>query len=201
MKWIEDVTYLDFYGDYRFALKIYNVADEFQFRTRDEESAQHWVATLKSAVDATLSGRKMQDSGGVRTGGKSVGRDTNNTSRTAWGDFVPAGVEQGDKALNGTLPASGSRAMSPNTNTEATNFPGSQSEDNSHNSASSRVKPLQEMTIKELRALAHSVGIGTFISTFSCLIILPFVSNSPSKCIALCGAYIKQTPGGWSALI
>lgn len=48
IKWLEDVQLLDFYSDYRFSLKVYNVAEEFLFKCRDEESAQNWVLTLQS---------------------------------------------------------------------------------------------------------------------------------------------------------
>jgi len=67
MKWLEEVSYIDVYGDFRFSLKIYNVSDEFQFRTTDAQSAQSWLATLRSARDASLAKHKgsAPTSGGV----------------------------------------------------------------------------------------------------------------------------------------
>lgn len=55
MKWLEDVTYVDMYGDFRFTLKVFNVNEEFQFRCRDAESAQNWVLTLRNARDMARS--------------------------------------------------------------------------------------------------------------------------------------------------
>ena len=51
MKWLEDVTYVDIYGDFRFTIKVSNAPEEFQFRCADSESAQNWVMTLRSARD------------------------------------------------------------------------------------------------------------------------------------------------------
>ena len=63
MKWLEDVNYVDIYGDHRFTLKVYNIAEEFYFRTRDEQSAQSWVLTLRSARDASLESMRMGNAG------------------------------------------------------------------------------------------------------------------------------------------
>mmetsp|Transcript_425 Transcript_425/g.607 ORF Transcript_425/g.607 Transcript_425/m.607 type:complete len:695 (-) Transcript_425:1931-4015(-) len=51
MKWLEEVKFLDFYGDNRFSIKVYNVAEEFFFRCADSESAHEWVLTLRSVKD------------------------------------------------------------------------------------------------------------------------------------------------------
>jgi hypothetical protein len=40
MKWLLNVRYLDDYGDFRFCIKVYNVPDEFVFRTPDEDSCK-----------------------------------------------------------------------------------------------------------------------------------------------------------------
>ena len=53
MKWLLNVRYCDDFGDFRFCLKIYNVKEEFVFRTFDEESCMEWVATLSSAMEAS----------------------------------------------------------------------------------------------------------------------------------------------------
>ena len=52
MKWLLDVKLLEFFGDFRFAISVYNVPEDFIFRTRDEESCREWVATLNSAKEA-----------------------------------------------------------------------------------------------------------------------------------------------------
>lgn len=82
MKWLEDVTYLDFYGDFRFALKVYNVPDEFQFRTRDEESAQNWVLTLRNARDTSL-GKKNAGNGNISTANSIDDWDATKTTRSS----------------------------------------------------------------------------------------------------------------------
>ena len=51
IKWLEEVQYLDFYGDHRFSLKVYNVSEEFIFRCADEGAAQNWVVTLRSVKE------------------------------------------------------------------------------------------------------------------------------------------------------
>jgi len=53
MKWVEDISYLDFYGDHRFAIKVYNFHDEFHFRCGDESSAMNWVSTLRHAREVS----------------------------------------------------------------------------------------------------------------------------------------------------
>lgn len=53
MKWIEEVSYIDFHVDFRFSIKVFNVKEDFVFRTGTEESCKQWVATLKSARDGS----------------------------------------------------------------------------------------------------------------------------------------------------
>lgn len=78
MKWIEDVQYVDMYGDHRFSIKIFNVLEEFQFRVRDADSAHNWVVTLLSAVEASNKGIMMTNV----TAPPLVGTtDTSSTSR------------------------------------------------------------------------------------------------------------------------
>jgi len=48
LKCVEDITYLGFYGDHRFAIKTH-YHDEVQFRCREESSAMNWVAILHHA--------------------------------------------------------------------------------------------------------------------------------------------------------
>jgi len=69
MKWLEDVNYVDLYGDYQFTLKVYNIAEEFFFRTLDEQSAQSWVLTLRSARDSSLEGNVRMVGVGPHSGG------------------------------------------------------------------------------------------------------------------------------------
>ena len=53
VKWLEKVQYLDD----RFAIKVYNLTDEFLFRTNDADAAQNWVLTLRSAQQLAQKGK------------------------------------------------------------------------------------------------------------------------------------------------
>eukprot|EP00804_Cyclotella_cryptica_P002703 CCRYP_009613-RA/>CCRYP_009613-RA protein AED:0.40 eAED:0.40 QI:0/-1/0/1/-1/1/1/0/132 len=78
MKWLEDDSYVDIYGDHRFTLKVYNIAEEFFFGVRDEQSAQSWVLTLRSARDASLESGRMGNAAG---GGAGSNNSNSNSSR------------------------------------------------------------------------------------------------------------------------
>lgn len=58
MKWLMSVEYLDYSTDNRFALKVYNVPEEFLFRCVDEESAQNWVLSLRSVREIAMKSSK-----------------------------------------------------------------------------------------------------------------------------------------------
>ena len=64
VKWLEDVKFLDFYGDHRFSIKVYNVADEFLFKCVNEDAAQNWVLTLlsiKEIVNNKVNNKMVDD--------------------------------------------------------------------------------------------------------------------------------------------
>jgi hypothetical protein len=145
MKWLEDVNYVDIYGDYRFTLKVYNFAEEFYFRTRDEQSAQSWVITLRSARDASL---------------ENIGRISDDDK---WMKKESPPKEMGLDSLegNGKIPINKpSSSIDPPTAQEAI--------DNSEKNAASPVQTQQQqqtntgrMKIAELRAIAHGAGYNT----------------------------------------
>lgn len=56
---MEDISYLDFYGDFRFSIKVYNFPDEFHFRCQDEDGTRQWIKILRMAREAALFGRQM----------------------------------------------------------------------------------------------------------------------------------------------
>ena len=150
MKWLEDVNYLDFYGDHRFSLKIYNVADEFQFRTSDEVSAKNWVATLVRARDASL-GRATSGAGPTAQEAKSM------NPLDDWGSEGQQQQEQ--QAPPHTRTAS--------SGTAASGGGGGGSDAGSANAAEVPAAPASggapaRMSIKELRAIAHGAGINTY---------------------------------------
>jgi hypothetical protein len=61
MKWLVSIEYLDYATDHRFALKVYNVPEEFLFKCADEESAQNWVLTLRSVREITLKNARVNN--------------------------------------------------------------------------------------------------------------------------------------------
>lgn len=140
MKWLEDVNYVDIYGDHRFTLKVYNIAEEFYFRTRDEQSAQSWVLTLRSARDASLeSGRMGPHGGGGGSGSK------------------PNSVDVGGMGLN-NLDDWDNQSVGPKQQQQQP-----QAEENRPSSAPSttQTQSTPRMTISELRSIAHGAGYDT----------------------------------------
>eukprot|EP00563_Minutocellus_polymorphus_P012353 CAMPEP_0181064312 /NCGR_PEP_ID=MMETSP1070-20121207/24136_1 /TAXON_ID=265543 /ORGANISM="Minutocellus polymorphus, Strain NH13" /LENGTH=893 /DNA_ID=CAMNT_0023144623 /DNA_START=282 /DNA_END=2963 /DNA_ORIENTATION=- len=153
MKWLEDVNYLDFYGDHRFSLKIYNVADEFQFRTSDEASAKNWVATLVRARDASL--------GRARNAGPTAQEAKSMNPLDDWGNEG----QQQQQQQQAPPPAAARTASS---ETAASGGGGGGSDAGSANAAEAPAAPAASggaptrMSIKELRAIAHGAGINTY---------------------------------------
>ena len=147
MKWLEDVNFVDSYGDYRFTLKVYNFAEEFYFRTRDEQSAQSWVITLRSARDASL---------------ESIGRMPGNDD-DKWMRKESPPKEMGLDSLDSTVK---SQSEKPAVSVEqATAQAGN---DSSEKNRTSPVQTQQQpptssgrMKISELRAIAHGAGFDT----------------------------------------
>ena len=156
MKWLEDVNYLDFYGDYRFSLKIYNVADEFQFRTSDEVSAKNWVATLVRARDASLGKAR---SANANTAGPTAQEAKSMNPLDDWGN-------EGQQQQQAPQPAAAARTASSET---AASGGGASSDGGSANAAAAAPEAAPSsggaptrMSIKELRAICHGAGINTY---------------------------------------
>ena len=155
MKWLEDVNYLDFYGDYRFSLKIYNVADEFQFRTSDEVSAKNWVATLVRVRDASLGKARNAN---ANTAGPTAQEAKSMNPLDDWGN---EGQQQ-----QAPQPAAAARTASSET---AASGGGASSDGGSANAATAAPEAAPSsggaptrMSIKELRAICHGAGINTY---------------------------------------
>lgn len=141
MKWLEDVNYVDIYGDHRFTLKVYNIAEEFYFRTRDEQSAQSWVLTLRSARDASLESVRMGNAG-------------------AAGHSKPSTKEVGGMGLNNLEDWDNNGVgkpvqQQPHTSDETSNRPSS-----APTQTQSQTTP--RLTISELRSVAHGAGYDTW---------------------------------------
>jgi hypothetical protein len=141
IKWLQQVKYLDFYGDYRFAIKVYNVSDEFVFRCADEESAQNWILTLRSVKaeqgsngpSKTIEPQAQQQQEVEATAPLDEGKPASSSSNVASppvSDGAPASI----RSSNSSEPP----ADAP---------------------PSEQAKP--RMTVKEMRAIAHGAGINT----------------------------------------
>lgn len=63
VKWLQDVTYSNYSPDRRFILKVYDMPEEFVFRCEaSEEAAQNWVLTLRSMQEISR-GKKAAKTG------------------------------------------------------------------------------------------------------------------------------------------
>jgi len=159
MKWLEDVNYLDFYGDHRFSLKIYNVADEFQFRTADEVSAKNWVATLVRARDASLGSKSSSTSSSRKatSGGPTANQVKGmNHPLDDWGN---EGSQQQQQAKAEAAPTDAATAEGPvgmATSAESSSAGSAGGGGAGAGGATSR------MSVKELRSIAHGAGINTY---------------------------------------
>ncbi|KAK1744981.1 hypothetical protein QTG54_004272 [Skeletonema marinoi] len=136
--WIQrqDVNYVDLYGDYRFTLKVYNFAEEFYFRTRDEQSAQSWVITLRSARDASL---------------ESIGRMPDGDDKWMRKESPPK--EMGLDSLEATPSNDPPTAQAGNGSPEQNGTPPVQPQPQPQTNG--------RMKISELRAIAHGAGYNT----------------------------------------
>lgn len=155
MKWLEDVNYVDLYNDHRFTLKVFNIAEEFYFRTRDEQSAQNWVLTLRSARDASLD---------------SIDRMKQNVPVSESSVARPSVDEVGLNGLNDSDPGRLGHVQ-PSHKTQEGTIPEAQagSEDSDRPSSSSTPRAQQQhpqptsirLPISELRSIAHGAGYNT----------------------------------------
>ena len=60
IKWLQDVTHLDYATDNRFSLRVYNIQEEYLFRCSTEQAAKNWVQTLRNAQEAVQRMEGMQ---------------------------------------------------------------------------------------------------------------------------------------------
>ncbi|CAB9519267.1 expressed unknown protein [Seminavis robusta] len=57
VKGMQDVNYVDFSTDHRFVIQVYNLSDEFVFRTPNQaDAAKNWVSTLRLTREAIMNG-------------------------------------------------------------------------------------------------------------------------------------------------
>ena len=163
MKWLEDVNYLDFYGDYRFSLKIYNVADEFQFRTSDEVSAKNWVATLVRARDASLG--KARSANANHAG--PTAQEAKSMSMNPLDDWGNEGQQQQQQQQQQAPQPAAAAARTASSETAGSGGASSDGGSASAAAAAPEAAPSSggaptRMSIKELRAICHGAGINTY---------------------------------------
>ena len=83
MKWLTGIEYLNYSTDHRFALKVYNVPEEFLFRCADAEAAQNWVLALRSVREISLQNNgKKATTTTTATGNKPTSEASNETTTT-----------------------------------------------------------------------------------------------------------------------
>jgi len=57
IKGMQDINYVDFSADHRFVIRVFNLNDEFVFRTNTSaDAAKNWVSTLRLTREAILNG-------------------------------------------------------------------------------------------------------------------------------------------------
>lgn len=175
MKWLLDVKLLEFFGDFRFSISVYNVPEDFIFRTRNEESCREWVATLISAKDANSSANSSSQthSASEAVSGNSFPDlldEQNKPSQSEWTEFPDLDMNSGAPA-----PTAPPLEQSPNMDAfrkghdknayhsgSSSNSNGSEKKLNNTSSNASAAQPSkQRLSIKELRAIAHGAGYDT----------------------------------------
>lgn len=169
MKWLLNVRYLDDYGDFRFCLKVYNVQDEFVFRTPDEDSCKEWVATLTSAMEASRNQTLMkqqyqmfQEAGFPDL--LSEENNKNNSNNNMNGANVN-GVNGSNGTENHFFPDINMQTgQSQNQTTTSNNRhqqPKSPPSTSSSTATASAQASVKKKSLKELIAIAHGAGYNT----------------------------------------
>jgi len=159
MKWLEDVNYVDLYGDHRFTLKVYNIAEEFYFRTRDEQSAQSWVLTLRSARDASLEGN-VRMLGSSTSSAQSAAMDKMKPSAKDMGLHNVDDWDQGKNNSHEGAAASSPPLAQAGSDGGADSHPSSSPSQPQQQPVQPAAAPVRK-PISELRAVAHGAGYNT----------------------------------------
>ena len=135
VKWLQEVTFLDYSVDNRFSLRVYNLDEDFVFRCpKDPGAAENWVMTLLSARDAAI--RKKSDRKPKREAHHDEKKSADTPRPIAERARSPPAASTDPPAARPTpRPAPAGEPRPP---------------------ASSK-----KVSIKELRALAHGAGINT----------------------------------------
>jgi hypothetical protein len=148
LKWIVQVSYLQHSPDQRFAIKAHNLTEDFIFRCMgDEEAAQNWVLTLRSALEAALSTEPKLIKRVIRTTTTTTTVPAPASNNTA-GPTAPTGPVPANNSAGPTAPTGPSPTSTAHAATAAQPPPAASSS-------------LPRMSVSEMRAIAHGEGCNT----------------------------------------
>jgi len=149
VKWLQEIKYQEYSTEHTFSLKVYNLADEFVFRTpRDEEAAQNWVLTLRSAKEIAQQNSKKTSTGVDEW-------DTPNRKASSFEDEKKVPEQQREVQQSQQYPQLQQQQPPPYPQQREGVSPTPSAAEAPPNGTSHR------MPIKELRAIAHGAGIST----------------------------------------
>lgn len=135
VKWVQDVLYLDYSADHRFSVRVHNMQEEFIFRcARDDEAAQNWVLTLRSAQENAQ--RKAKHSSNGQTNGAANRTGVDDWDATTQRKGFEDEKKVPDKQQYPSVVSSSSTSASPDGGPRT--------------------------SVKELRAIAHGAGVNTY---------------------------------------
>ena len=142
VKWIEEVTHFDYSADNRFALKVFNLQDEFVFRCpKDSEAAKSWVEILT----ATKEGKRLKK---VKSSKHVKGSSADSEAAT-----TSSNEKKGAKRDHSPKGKNKDRAEDKKNNPSHYPFDEEEKKSADH--------PPPHRSIKELRAIAHGAGVQT----------------------------------------
>lgn len=146
VKWLQDVTFLDYSTDNRFSLRVYNLNEDFIFRCpKDPSAAENWMVTLRSAKDAAIQ-KKNAGGMGRNSAHQDRYRDEKKSAENPQADVPPPSACP--------PPAASQPRPQPQPATPTAPPP---TPSGTMTTTTSKVK----RSIKELRAIAHGAGIQT----------------------------------------
>jgi hypothetical protein len=155
VKWLQDVSFLDYSVDNRFTLRVYNLDEDFVFRCpKDPSAAENWVMTLLSAKEAAVRKKTHTLGNGIRESHRDEKKSAEPIPRanlesqqipSPVSGPVPTPFEPPPAAAAAAVPRS-----SPSPQPQATVVP-----------PEAQPPAKKKVSIKELRALAHGAGINT----------------------------------------
>ena len=156
VKWLEEVTYYDHSVDNKFAIKVFNLQEEFVFRCpHSEEAAQNWVSTLRSAKEQ----RKL----GVSSSMKKKQRSASTTSKSEESvEASPAPKEKSRKSKSSKHKDRVSATAQATASSKPQDSAAEVAEEKKMEQAPVPDKAEKKhRPIKVLRAIAHGAGVKT----------------------------------------